>query len=167
MPRAGHAGGMRPKRIAELAEGQLQILAVVFNVRIAHEVQEPRVIQKDDARETLRRTIGPDCFPLGPSGRKLAQRPTLHNTLGVGYGDNVGKSFPDHEASARKLIEGRPRLRAVVCANHHQARAPRGRGERSGQDPRVLILSREHPEGVHPGGLESASVSEQLADIAT
>src|SRR4029077_7689366 len=129
-PRAGRAGGTRPRRTADLAEGELQILAVVLDVGIAHEIQEPRVVRKDDARETLGFAIRAKRFPPGPSQRKLAERPALHDTLGAGKGDIVGASLPDHQASPRKPIESRPRLRAVDCADHHEASPPRGRGER-------------------------------------
>ncbi len=157
---------MRPRPTGELAEGEPQILAVVLDVWVAHEVKEPRIVRQDDTCKSLRCAIHAKRLPLRAPGRELAERPPLRDTFRVGNGDGIVGSLTDDEASSREAIEGRACLRAVDRPDHDQPGAPRRRGERGRQDPRVLIVACEHPEGIGPRRLERARIGEQFPNVA-
>jgi hypothetical protein len=160
----GASGGPCETR-RELTERELQIGPVVLDVGIAHQIEQSRVIGKNEAGEPLRLSLGAKRLPLGAVRWQRAYRPSLRSAFRTRNKRGVCGPLGDHQSPARESVKRDSGLRPIGGADDDEPSAPRRRGKRGREDPRVLIRSREHPEGVRSRGLESARVSKQLADI--
>jgi hypothetical protein len=161
----GASGGPCETR-RKLTERELQIGPVVLDVGIAHQIEQSRVIGKNEAGEPLRLSLGAKRLPLGAVRWQRAYRPSLPSAFRTRNKRGVCGPLGDHHSPTRESVKRDSGLRPIGGADDDEPSTPRRRGKRRGEDPRVVILARDHPEGVRSSGLEGAPIGEELGGIA-
>jgi len=153
------------RRSARSAESELQILAIVLDVRVAHQIKQARIVRKDDPCKPSGLAIGAERFPFGATRRHFGEAPPFRGAFGLGNEDRVGVPLADPEPAARDPFESGTCLGAID-SDDDEADSPGNRGECRSEDPGILPLPRDNPHGVGPCRLERASVGKQLARVA-
>src|SRR5206468_5004842 len=88
-----------------LAEGELDVGAVVLGIGITQEVQEPWIVLEDKTCDALRFPLGANRFPRAAILWKVGAHPPFALAVGGREGERVGVFVRDDETTARESLE--------------------------------------------------------------